>query len=320
MTAASILRLALAAVLGGLAAVVASLASQGDITLFMALQNLALGFLIGTAIWSLSARPGPGRSPLHRLLPGQDAAPDEFSVLLELRRTVLPRLPSAALAARGDRRRPGLLHWLRRSTRHEPPWDDIELRAVLMMSLGAPHAGRQLPTLDRVMLSLLAKATTGDAQGYEELRDYVALHCAGILPGTAIGDTEARLMGHLDAVQSADPAMALALQEAMAAHAYPVTAAMALLERARRQRRIGTADFAWLRWVERTTFIALNALGVPKAQAEALAAVSHYGAECRAGRALPEPQIAAAMAAILAELGPDGAAAGGELQRPEWDD
>lgn len=302
MTRFALIRLFLAAVLGGLAMVVADLAHDHSITLFSALQNLALGFFIGTAAWSLSAQPGPGRSSLHPLVGSRAAGLDEFSAFLELRRTVLPRLPTAELAARGDRRRPGLLHWLRRQTRHEPPWDDIELRAVLMVSLGEPHAGRELPLLSRIILALLAKATTEDAAGYEELRDFVAVQCADLLPGTAAADAETRLLGRLDAVQSADPAMAAALQEAMAAHAYPVTVAMRLLERARLQRRIGTADFSWLRWVDRPLFIALNALGVPKVQAEALAAVSHYGAERQAGTALAEPHIAAAMFAIQTEL------------------
>ena len=93
-----------------------------------------------------------------------------------------------------------------------------------------------------------------------------------------------------------------ALRPLLARHAYTQTVLLALLAEARGGGVLPAALFSWLKGVDRPLWYALNSLGRRLPFAEALGAISHYGAERQAGAALPAPALEAAMESLRAEV------------------
>jgi len=84
-----------------------------------------------------------------------------------------------------------------------------------------------------------------------------------------------------------------------ATHAYLTTAMMAVLEWARSNGGVlAPAQFLWLRAVARPLWYPLNNLGRHSFHAEAAASVTHFMAEQKSGRPLPNPKLDAAIIAM----------------------
>lgn len=81
---------------------------------------------------------------------------------------------------------------------------------------------------------------------------------------------------------------------------------MALLNRARRKGVLASAQFLWLRPLDRPLWYALNQCGGRAAWAEGFAPWAHYTAEEREGKALPEPRVAPAVASLKDALSAQG--------------
>lgn len=96
------------------------------------------------------------------------------------------------------------------------------------------------------------------------------------------------------------------------AHAYSYTALMDLLSLARTKGVLTTADFIWLKPVNRTLWYALNSLGAPwapldkTAHAEAAGPFAHALAERALGMAIPEPEVGPGVDAIEESLRDEG--------------
>ncbi len=81
-------------------------------------------------------------------------------------------------------------------------------------------------------------------------------------------------------------------------HAYLTTAMMAVLEWARTNGGVlAPAQFLWLRAVARPLWYPLNNLGRHSFHAEAAASITHFMAEQKSGRPLPNPKLDAAIIA-----------------------
>lgn len=96
------------------------------------------------------------------------------------------------------------------------------------------------------------------------------------------------------------------------AHAYSYTALMDLLSLARNKGVLTTADFLWLKPVNRTLWYALNSLGAPWApldkcaHAEAAGPFAHALAERALGMAIPDPQVDSGVDALEDALREEG--------------
>lgn len=81
---------------------------------------------------------------------------------------------------------------------------------------------------------------------------------------------------------------------------------MALLYRARRKGVLASAQFLWLRPLDRPLWYSLNQCGGRAAWAEGFAPWAHYTAEEKEGKALPEPRVAPAVASLKQALAAQG--------------
>ena len=81
---------------------------------------------------------------------------------------------------------------------------------------------------------------------------------------------------------------------------------MALLYRARRKGVLASAQFLWLRPLDRPLWYSLNQCGGRAAWAEGFAPWAHYTAEDKEGKALPEPRVAPAVASLKDALSAQG--------------
>jgi hypothetical protein len=81
---------------------------------------------------------------------------------------------------------------------------------------------------------------------------------------------------------------------------------MALLTRARKKGVLASSQFLWLRPLDRPLWYALNQCGGRAAWAEGFAPWAHYAAEEKAGKALSEPHLAQAVAALREALAAQG--------------
>ena len=75
---------------------------------------------------------------------------------------------------------------------------------------------------------------------------------------------------------------------------------------ARKKGVLACPQFLFLRPIDRVLWYALNQCGGRTAWIEAAAAWSHWQAEKKSGRAIPEPQIARAVAALEKNLAEQG--------------
>ena len=108
-------------------------------------------------------------------------------------------------------------------------------------------------------------------------------------------------------------------------NAYELVWFMALLNRARKKGVLASSQFLWLRPLDRPLWYALNQCGGRTAWAEGFAAWAHYTAEEKAGKALPEPQVASVVESLRAALSSQGwlkdtAPAGAPSTAPESGD
>ena len=97
------------------------------------------------------------------------------------------------------------------------------------------------------------------------------------------------------------------LEKSLARHvAYELPWFMALLTRARKKGVLASSQFLWVRPWDRHLWYALNQCGGRAAWAEAFAAWAHYTVEEKAGRALREPHVAAAVGSLRDSLAVQG--------------
>lgn len=92
------------------------------------------------------------------------------------------------------------------------------------------------------------------------------------------------------------------IEKICAAHAYELTAMASMLEAARGDGVIATAEFLWLKPIDRTLWYMLNTVGRQTAPAEVGGVMAHWLAERAIGKALVIPMIEEASIALDAAL------------------
>ena len=100
-------------------------------------------------------------------------------------------------------------------------------------------------------------------------------------------------------LMASNPRIAKVLDRCVADHAHRETFMLGLLAAARKRGVLGSAEFLWLKDVDRGLWYALTSLGRRKHYVEGLAAMDHYRHEVAAGRALPKPRVDGAVEVLM---------------------
>ncbi len=85
-------------------------------------------------------------------------------------------------------------------------------------------------------------------------------------------------------------------------HAFQVPFLLSLLEHARKYNVLPSANFMWLKPLDRQAFYAMNSLGRPGSWTECAGNIAHYRAEVFAGGPIKEPRVQPAVEALIREL------------------
>ncbi len=85
-------------------------------------------------------------------------------------------------------------------------------------------------------------------------------------------------------------------------HAFQIPFLLSLLEHARKYNVLPSANFMWLKPLDRQAFYAMNSLGRPGSWTECAGNIAHYRAEVFAGGPIKEPRVQPAVEALIREL------------------
>ena len=193
-----------------------------------------------------------------------------------------------------------------------PAWgkarlDGEKALAVLKAQLGKRFEGyRGLSPCRRALATAFLAYADGDKQECVALLDAVSLsyaeengktNCPLLEKGTFAERLQKQWKRHASVLN----------EKGLLIHAaYELPWLMALLNRARRKGVLASAQFIWLRPLDRPLWYALNQCGGRAAWAEAFAPWAHYMAEEKAGKALTEPHLAPAVASLKEALSAQG--------------
>ena len=193
-----------------------------------------------------------------------------------------------------------------------PAWgnarlDEEKALAVLTEQLGKWFEGYEgfSPCRRTLAVAFLAYAD-GDKKGCVALlddvsRSYREENGQAVCP---VLETEA-FAGHLE--KTWERHKSVLREKSLLNHvAFELTWFMALLYRARRKGVLASSQFLWLRPLDRSLWYALNQCGGRAAWAEGFAPWAHYTAEEKAGKTLPEPHVAPAVASLKEALSAQG--------------
>lgn len=157
----------------------------------------------------------------------------------------------------------------------------------------SPNGSSQHPAIEVLALSLAIQAT-GDNLLAATLRKGLDESFARTPQGDA--DYE-----HLLALVSPETKRAAESvgAAAYAKHGMRETAMLSLMRSARKSGTVVSAQFPWLKRLDRPLWYALNNDGRKGIHVEGAAAMSHFAAELRSGTAISTPQVDAAVASIV---------------------
>jgi intracellular multiplication protein IcmP len=159
---------------------------------------------------------------------------------------------------------------------------------VFVMQLGKLWKGVEaLPPHTKALFAAFAARAARDADASRKLLDKLALSFhSGKLDFAGV-DNLIKKYGNEKIVV-----------EAISKHAYVLTAMAALLEKARMDGVLSTADFLWLKAVDRKLWFMLNCIGRQTAFTEISGPFAHWLAEREVGRSLKIPVIDKAIDAL----------------------
>ncbi len=193
-----------------------------------------------------------------------------------------------------------------------PAWgnarlDEEKALAVLTEQLGKPFEGYEgfSPCRRALAVAFLAYAD-GDKKGCVALLDDVSRSYREENGQAAcpVLETEA-FAGRLE--KTWERHKSVLREKSLLNHvAFELPWFMALLYRARQKGVLASSQFLWLRPLDRSLWYALNQCGGRAAWAEGFAPWAHYTAEEKAGKTLPEPHIAPAVASLKEALSAQG--------------
>lgn len=173
--------------------------------------------------------------------------------------------------------------------------------AVFSAQLGAPWLGlAQLPPFHMALFGVLAARIVEGVPGCT-IADKALFQMNATWTERADSNHRmtTKVAARLAARYGEHPEIALLIER----HHYTNTLFTALLARARERSGIlATADFLWLKVVDRDLWYALNQVGRWVAWPEAAGVRAHYRAEIKARRAIAEPVVGAAVRALAQAL------------------
>lgn len=177
--------------------------------------------------------------------------------------------------------------------RHE--WDKIEVilkrgeaNQIFALQLGQLWQGpERLPPYAKALFAIFAARINADSQAAAKIILQLAnsstsssMDCSGV---------DALLKKHINSK---------IVQQVMKSHAYVLTVMASMLERARDDGVQASADFLWLKPVDRRLWYTLNVVGRQTPFIEVAGVFAHWVAEKRAGRKLFVPMIEEATNAV----------------------
>lgn len=178
--------------------------------------------------------------------------------------------------------------------------------AALIAQLGPKYTSfDQLPAYLRALLGAFMAKICGDKKSAAKILNQLSSSSAAV--GVANNDVSVKLQ-----LDQFDTELGVACYERykqkneiskiLARHAYLSTAMLALLEQARLNGVLASAEFLWLKPVNRTLFYMFNALGRRTYWVESGAIFAHYLAEKQANQKLLKPYVMTALDGLEAYL------------------
>ncbi len=163
---------------------------------------------------------------------------------------------------------------------------------VFSVHMGAPFRGvEHMPIHLQALFAAFAAKANEDRDSTEKLFDQIALSAAtGKLDFSGVRPI---LRKHMKLK---------AVRRAMGSHAYELTLMASMLQLARTDGVLASADFLWLKPLDRRTWFMLNAVGRQTSVPEVAGAFAHWKTELLFGRPLPIPMVKTAVDALDEEL------------------
>ncbi len=173
----------------------------------------------------------------------------------------------------------------------------------LSLQLGPIWEGvHRLPPYLKALLAIFAARINADKKGAERLLDHIALSANDEITRLDFAGTDQLLNKHLNSK---------GVQFICARHAYVTTIMASMLEGARVIGVLASAEFIWLKPLDRRMWYMLNSVGRITAVSEICGAYAHWLAEKKLGTALVSPMVDEAVKGLEIALGeiiykPDG--------------
>jgi intracellular multiplication protein IcmP len=171
----------------------------------------------------------------------------------------------------------------------------IEARAtrVFTQQLGRPWRGvDKLPIHAKALLAIFSAKANGDRESVSKLIRQIAAS-AEDMGKLNFSGVDVILKKHVDSK---------IVKRVVSAHAYELTVMASMLEVARMDGVLATAEFLWLKPIDRSLWYMLNNVGRRTAFTEVAGPIAHWLAEKTIGRKLLVPMINEATIALVAAV------------------
>lgn len=167
-----------------------------------------------------------------------------------------------------------------------------EAHQVFAMQLGANWQGvERLPVHAKALFAVFACRANRDEASAKAILDKVATSSpTGSLDFSGVEET---LNRYKDTVL---------VKRAIERHAFVLTVMASMLELARQDGVLASADFLWLKIIDRPLWFMLNAVGRQTPPSEVAGPVAHWLAEKKLGRRISVPMVEEAVKALEAAL------------------
>jgi intracellular multiplication protein IcmP len=190
------------------------------------------------------------------------------------------------------------IHPKRREGMSRKEWDKIEVilrrgetNKLFALQLGQAWRGiDKLPPYARALFAVFAARINADTQSAAKL----------IMQLNASSDGKMNYAGVTELIKKHEKTKLV--QAVMQSHAYALTVMAGMLERARDDGVQASADFLWLKPLDRRMWYTLNMVGRQTPFVEVAGVFAHWVAEKHAGRRLAVPMVEEATKALEAAL------------------
>ncbi|MGB6976824.1 MAG: type IVB secretion system coupling complex protein DotM/IcmP [Gammaproteobacteria bacterium] len=164
---------------------------------------------------------------------------------------------------------------------------------IFALQVGALWAGlEKLPIHTQALFAIFAARANRDREGADKLLKQIAISATNANSLNFTGTREL-LNKHVSSK---------AVGRVVGSHAYALTVLASMLELARTDGVLASAEFLWLKPIDRRLWYMMNTVGRPTAVPEIAGAYAHWIAEKKMGRPLRVPMVDEAVKALDAAL------------------